>query len=88
MLIIAFVGVPATDEYASRARQLILSWGGAVSIPSWGKFWLCVLNVYSWDGTNCILPELWLLPTLLPFHPSRMWCHCRQVSAVDVTQTA
>ena len=29
-----FVGVPAADPDARRARELILSWGGAVSIPS------------------------------------------------------
>ncbi|KAI6661253.1 Lanosterol synthase [Oopsacas minuta] len=73
------LGVPATDPDSIRARELFLSWGGALSIPSWGKFWLCVLNVYSWEGTNCILPELWIMPTSLPVHPSRMWCHCRQV---------
>lgn len=33
--------------------------GGAVGIPSWGKFWLAVLNVYSWEGMNTLLPEMW-----------------------------
>lgn len=28
-------------------------------IPSWGKFWLAVLNVYSWEGLNTLFPELW-----------------------------
>ena len=27
--------------------------------PSWGKFWLAALNVYSWDGLNPVPPELW-----------------------------
>ena len=26
-----------------------------------------------------MLPELWLLPKSAPMHPSRLWCHCRQV---------
>uniref|UniRef100_A0A8B9UPD9 Terpene cyclase/mutase family member n=1 Tax=Anas zonorhyncha TaxID=75864 RepID=A0A8B9UPD9_9AVES len=56
-----------------------ISAGGAVGIPSWGKFWLAVLNVYSWEGMNTLLPEMWLLPTWFPAHPSRLWCHCRQV---------
>jgi hypothetical protein len=30
----------------------IHSWGGATYITSWGKFWLSVLGVYSWDGQN------------------------------------
>jgi squalene cyclase len=35
------------------------SLGGATAVPSWGKFWLSVLNVYEWDGNNPIPPELW-----------------------------
>ena len=27
--------------------------------PSWGKFWLAALNVYSWEGLNPVPPELW-----------------------------
>ncbi len=53
--------------------------GGATGIPSWGKFWLSVLNVYDWSGNESIPPELWILPDLLPFHPSKMWCHTRAV---------
>lgn len=33
--------------------------GGACAIPSWGKFWLAVLNVYSWDGMHSLFPEMW-----------------------------
>jgi lanosterol synthase len=32
--------------------------GGAAAAPSWGKFWLAVLNVYEWEGMNPIPPEL------------------------------
>jgi lanosterol synthase len=32
--------------------------GGATGIPSWGKFWLSVLNVYEWEGMNPVPPEL------------------------------
>lgn len=38
-----------------------------------------VLGVYEWSGSNPLPPELWLLPYILPFHPGRMWCHCRMV---------
>ena len=24
-------------------------------------------------------PEMWLLPDWAPFHPGRLWCHCRMV---------
>jgi len=53
--------------------------GGAIGIPSWGKFWLAVLGVYDWSGMDTLLPELWLLPEWLPIHPWRYWCHCRMV---------
>jgi lanosterol synthase len=53
--------------------------GSAKAIPSWGKFWLAVMNLYSWNGLNCLFPEMWVLPKWIPIHPSKLWCHCRQV---------
>jgi lanosterol synthase len=43
----------------NKARTTLHELGGATGIPAWGKFWLSVLNVYSWDGVNPIPPELW-----------------------------
>nr|BBI55115.1 cycloartenol synthase [Bauhinia forficata] len=62
-----------------KARDWILGHGGATYITSWGKMWLSVLGVYEWSGNNPLPPEIWLLPYILPFHPGRMWCHCRMV---------
>ncbi|XP_061774357.1 lanosterol synthase isoform X3 [Nerophis ophidion] len=73
------LGVGPDDPDMVRARNNLHSKGGAVGIPSWGKFWLAILNTYSWDGMNTLLPEMWLLPTWMPAHPSTLWCHCRQV---------
>ncbi|XP_065417261.1 lanosterol synthase-like isoform X3 [Chrysemys picta bellii] len=73
------LGVGPDDPDVVRARINLHSKGGAVGIPSWGKFWLAVLNVYSWEGMNTLFPELWLLPAWMPAHPSTLWCHCRQV---------
>ena len=39
--------------------KYFVSTGGATGAPSWGKFWLSVLNVYDWAGNNPIPPELW-----------------------------
>lgn len=64
---------------AERARAFLQRNGGAVSVPSWGKFWLALAGLYEWEGLNPIPPELWLLPNWFPFHPGRMWCHCRMV---------
>ncbi|XP_064181307.1 lanosterol synthase [Anguilla rostrata] len=73
------LGVGPDDPDMVRARNNLHEKGGAVGIPSWGKFWLAVLNVYSWEGMNTLLPEMWLFPTWFPAHPSTLWCHCRQV---------
>lgn len=28
---------------------------------------------------HSLFPEMWLLPDWFPVHPSKLWCHCRQV---------
>ncbi|BAS76906.1 Os02g0139500, partial [Oryza sativa Japonica Group] len=53
------------------ARNWILDHGGATFTTSWGKFWLSVLGVFDWSGNNPLLPELWMLPYFLPFHPGQ-----------------
>ncbi len=73
------MGVPTTDPHAQRALAFIGARGGAAAVPSWGKYWLAVLNLYSWEGCHPVPPELWLLPRAAPLHPSRFWCHCRVV---------
>jgi squalene/oxidosqualene cyclase-like protein len=71
--------VPASDPAMERARAFILKSGGPLAAASWGKFFLALLNVYDYRGINPVPPELWLLPTALPIHPSRLWCHARMV---------
>ncbi|KAG8385282.1 hypothetical protein BUALT_Bualt03G0025800 [Buddleja alternifolia] len=61
----------------AKARKWILDHGGATGIPSWGKTYLSVLGVYNWDGCNPLPPEFWLFPSILPYHPAKMWCYCR-----------
>ena len=78
------LGMGPDDPVVSNARSWIHSRGGAQSITSWGKLWLAVLGVYSWDGLNPMPPEMWLLPYsawtgIGLVHPGRFWCHCRMV---------
>ena len=78
------LGAEADDARCQKARKWILIHGGATLIPSWGKFWLSVLGVFSWDGLNPTPPEMWLLPYtgysgVGYMHPGRFWCHCRMV---------
>jgi cycloartenol synthase len=69
-----------THDCVVNARSWIVARGGAANVPSWGKFYLCVLGAYEWEGLNPIPPEAWLLPyTGNPLHPGRFWCHCRMV---------
>jgi len=37
------------DDAVVDARSWIIARGGAVNVPSWGKFYLCVLGVYGWE---------------------------------------
>ncbi|GAV02159.1 hypothetical protein RvY_12758 [Ramazzottius varieornatus] len=77
--VMRILGVSADDGDLRLARERLLGLGGAAAIPSWGKFWLAILNVYEWNGMHSLLPEMWLLPEWIPIHPSKLWCHCRQV---------
>ncbi|KAL8479843.1 hypothetical protein ACS0TY_026695 [Phlomoides rotata] len=65
------------NDAVSRGRLWILDHGGATGIPSWGKVYLSILGVYEWDGCNPLLPEFWLFPSFLPYHPAKMWCYSR-----------
>ena len=78
-VVLRLVGVPAEHPMMVQARDTLWKLGGAAGIPSWGKLWLAVLNVYDWEGLNPIPPELWVLPDFVPIHPWRWWVHTRMV---------
>ncbi|NEO42105.1 MAG: 2,3-oxidosqualene cyclase [Moorea sp. SIOASIH] len=73
------LGVPPNNQLLQPAGEFIRSQGGVISIPTWGKFWLAMLNLYDWCGVNPTLPEVWLLPKQLPIHPSKYYCHTRLI---------
>lgn len=73
------LGAKADEEPIARARQWILDRGGAVGVPSWGKFYLSVLGAFEYEGCNTLIPELWLLPRSWAIHPGNYWCHTRMV---------
>ena len=66
------------DPLVAPARCFIRA-EGILGIPSWGKFWLALLNLYDWRGVNAIVPELWSLPRRIPLHPSNWYCHTRLI---------
>lgn len=73
------LGVEADEDYMRKGREFILAHGGALYAPSWAKFWMAVIGIYEWDGINSIPAEMFLLPKWFPFHPGKLWCHCRMV---------
>jgi len=73
------LGEEPDTVWLARARAWLEAQGGPVQSAAWGKYFLALLNLYDYRGLSPVLPELWLLPTRLPFHPSRLWCHCRMV---------
>ena len=72
------LGVDRNDPLLESSRQFIRN-EDVLNIPSWGKFWLSVLNLYEWRSMNSILPELWALPRWIPLHPSNWYCHTRLI---------
>ena len=73
------LGTQSDNENMIKARTFIQNEGGAIMTSSWAKFWLCILGCMEWTGHNSVPPEMWLLPNWFPFHPGRLWCHCRMV---------
>ncbi len=73
------LGCTLKRKTIQNAQSWILKHGGATQSASWGKFVLALLGAYDYEGLMPVLPELWILPTALPLHPSRMWCHARMV---------
>jgi squalene/oxidosqualene cyclase-like protein len=73
------LGETSDAAWLGRARVWLAEHGGPLRSAAWGKYFLALLNLYDYRGLAPVLPELWLLPTRLPFHPSRLWCHCRMV---------
>ena len=72
------LGVGPGDPLIGPARRF-LHQEGVLGIPTWGKYWLALLNLYEWRGVNAILPEVWGLPRWMPLHPSNWYCHTRLI---------
>lgn len=73
------LGVARDDALLEPSAKWIVSVGGVLAIPSWGKFWLAMLNLYEWQGVNPLLPELWSAPRWFPLFPGNYYCHTRVI---------
>jgi squalene/oxidosqualene cyclase-like protein len=76
---VRLLGVSVDHDMCQRGRVFLQKHGGAVMTASWAKFYLCLLGCMDWNGHNSVPAEMWLLPNWFPFHPGRLWCHCRMV---------
>ncbi len=74
-----FLKMPKKDPRMRKLNKWILSHGTATGCASWGKYMLCILNLYKYEGMHPVIPELYRLPIAFPLHPARLWCHARQV---------
>lgn len=58
-VMLRLIGMDVDAPMARNARECLLSLGGAIGIPQWGKIWFSCLNLYQWEGVNCIPSDLW-----------------------------
>jgi lanosterol synthase len=72
------LGVEPNDPLLAPARQFIRR-ENVLTIPSWGKLWLALAGLYDWRGVPPLVPELWSVPKALPIHPSKFYCHTRNI---------
>ncbi|PLB50866.1 terpene synthase [Aspergillus steynii IBT 23096] len=73
------MGLSAEHQQLIKARRCLLDMGGAVYLPGWAKFWLALLGLYKWEGTDPYPVEMWLLPEWLPISPWKWFLIPRQV---------
>ncbi|KAG9226875.1 hypothetical protein CCMSSC00406_0003452 [Pleurotus cornucopiae] len=75
------LGVDKDHPAAVKARGTLHKLGGGAASPSWGKFWMSVLNVYEWEGNNPVPPELWWATLDLRIPP--IFKHLQVVARLD-----
>jgi squalene-hopene/tetraprenyl-beta-curcumene cyclase len=70
-------GVPADDPRMTRAREVVLTLGGANRARFFTKLWLAMMGRYPWDALPVLPPEMILLPARAPLSPFRFACWAR-----------
>lgn len=74
------LGVAADDPLCKEARTwLHQQKGGVLAIPTWGKLWLALCDLYGYEGVNPFPPEVFLLPKWVPLSPINYYCHTRYI---------
>ncbi|KAF2753859.1 putative squalene-hopene-cyclase [Pseudovirgaria hyperparasitica] len=78
-IMLRILGLPAIHPVLEKARSCLKTMGGALAIPAFGKWWLCVLGLYEWDGMIPLVAEVLLVPQALPLNPGNWWVHTRNM---------
>ncbi|EQB49570.1 hypothetical protein CGLO_11078 [Colletotrichum gloeosporioides Cg-14] len=77
-VMLRLIGMDRHDPLTSKARECLLSLGGVAGIPQWGKTWLACLNLYDWEGVNCIPADLYKI---------NFAKHCNTIAPSDVVRS-
>ncbi|KAI8623683.1 squalene-hopene-cyclase, partial [Xylariaceae sp. FL1651] len=78
-VMLRLLGLEPAHPICKKARDLLASMGGVLGIPTWGRFWLCVLNLYNWDGIVPLPSEVLLTPYGFPLNPANWWMPIRNI---------
>ncbi|RWA12539.1 hypothetical protein EKO27_g2553 [Xylaria grammica] len=78
-VMLRILGLGPTHPTCKKARDLLISMGGVVSMPTWGRFWLCVMNLYDWDGIVPLPSEILLTPPSFQLNPANWWMPIRNI---------
>lgn len=78
-IMLRILGLSSEHCVCKKACNLLSSLGSALAIPTWGKFWLCMLGLYEWDGMTPLPPEPLLAPSFLPINPANWWMPVRNI---------
>ncbi|KAI0506202.1 squalene-hopene-cyclase [Xylaria bambusicola] len=73
------LGLETSHPTCKKACDLLASMGGVLGIPSWGRFFLCIMNLYNWDGILPFPSELTLTPRWFQGNPANWWMPIRNL---------
>ncbi|KAK2044260.1 terpenoid cyclases/Protein prenyltransferase [Colletotrichum somersetense] len=78
-IMLRMLGLQAEHPVLARAREVLSALGGVLGIQTWGKFWLCVLSLYEWEGMVPLPPEVLLVASNFPMNPTSWWMPLRNI---------
>ena len=59
------MGLPAEHGKLVKARVCFTQMGGVMYLPCWTKFWLAMLGLYEWEGTDPYPAEMWYVENVI-----------------------